>query len=314
MKKLITIHIVILIACLSLQGQNRLNYSQYMVNQGVYNPGYYNSLFDLSGNIYYRKQWLGIEGSPTTKSLVVNYNLGDRHGLKLNIYQDNITVFSDLNFGLGYNWRTYTGNNSMLSLGILADYGIYSAALGGVNTQMAGDPAFGSIGSSYINVGTGAYWESSNFYMGLSAPYLFNNSKNAGLFNPDILFNHVFYTLGSRVEMGDVQFFPTGLAKVVWGSPIQFDVNANFLYRNKIWYGGGYRNDNTFIFMFGMVFYEALTLMYSYDLALLAASNTSSGSHEITLGYGISFYGGDKPMKRRYFKRSGGRMKAPKIR
>jgi len=294
------LYILSFFICSIAVGQNRISYSQYMVNQGVFNPGFFNSEYILSGNIYYRKQWLGIEGAPTSKSFVAQYNIGDAHGLRLNIYQDDITVFKDLNFGLGYNWRTYTGESSMLSFGTLVDYGIYSAALGGVQTQVANDPAFTSLSSSYINVGAGAYWESYKVFMGLSAPYLFNNSKNEGLFNPDVLFNHVYFTAGVRVGDFKMQFFPTTMVKYVWGSPIQFDVNANFLYNYKFWYGVGYRNDNTIIPSVGMVLYEGLKLIYSYDIAILSNANHSAGSHEVTLGYSTSFYSGDQFGKRKY--------------
>ena len=295
------VYILSFFVCSIVFGQNRINYSQYMVNQGVFNPGFFNSEYELSGNIYYRKQWLGIDGAPTSKSFVAHYNIGDAHGLKLNIYQDDITVFKDLNFGLGYNWRTYTGESSMLSFGTLVDYGIYSAALGGVKTQVANDPAFTSLSSSYINIGAGVYWESYRVFAGLSAPYLFNNSKNEGLFNTDVLFNHVYFTTGGRIGDFKMQFFPTAMVKYVWGSPLQFDVNANFLYNYKLWCGLGYRNDNTIIPAIGMVLYRGLKLIYSYDVAILSNMNHSSGSHELTLGYSTSFYSKDPFGKRKYF-------------
>ena len=294
------IHILFLLLSSAIYSQNRISYSQYMVNQGVFNPGFFNSEYQLSGNIYYRKQWIGIQGAPTTKSFAANYNIGDAHGLKLNFYQDDITVFKDLNFGLGYNWRTFTGESAMLSFGVLVDYGMYSAALGGVSTKVANDPAFTSLSSSYLNFGSGVYWESSNVFMGLSAPHLFNNSKNAGLINPDVLFNHIYYTLGARFGDFKMQFFPTTLVKYVLGSPLQFDVNANFLYNYKFWYGIGYRNDNTIIPAVGMVLFEGLKLIYSYDIAVLANTSHSSGSHEVTLGYSTSFYSGDQFGKRKY--------------
>jgi len=125
MKKII--YIILFLVSTTAFTQNRINYSQYMLNQGVFNSAYFDSQNQMSGSVFYRNQWTGMEGSPETKSLVLAYNLGNKHGLNMNVYQDDITVFSDLKLGLGYNYRINLSRSSVLSFGINSDYGFYSA-------------------------------------------------------------------------------------------------------------------------------------------------------------------------------------------
>jgi len=245
--------------------------------------------------------------------LVADYNW-ENSGIKLNIYQDEITEFSDINIGLGYNWGAHIGKKSRFSLGVRADYGIYSATLGNVATGIENDPAFNSISSNYINLGGGLYWHSENVFTGLSAPYLFNNSRDAGLINfsnMDILFNHFFYTFGARFGNRTWQFIPSTLVTFVSGSPISFDLNANWIYDRTILFGLGYRNNNTAILSGGFIVLKDLKFVYSYDITAFGISG-GGGSHEITAGYGVSFFDGKFSKKRRYLKKNYQRKKNPR--
>ena len=85
-----------------------------MHNNGVFNPAYFDLGNQLTATMFYRKQWLQIEGAPTTKSLVAGVELG-RHLINLNIYQDDITIFKDSKIGMGYNYRINLGEKSLLS-------------------------------------------------------------------------------------------------------------------------------------------------------------------------------------------------------
>lgn len=287
--------IILVFTVVNSFAQNRINYSQYMHNQGVFNPAYFDSENQLSGNLFHRNQWVGIEGSPTSTSAILNFNTAGSSGLNLNIYQDNITVFSDFNASLGYNYRIAMSKSSALSLGIKAGYGFYSANYTRLAVIDFEDPVFAADVSSqgYMNFGAGAYFESSNITAGFSFPYLINNGLPSEFdsISGDIgmKFNHSFYTLGGKFGNGQVGFYPTTLVKHVAGSPLQIDLNATFLFNEAFLPSIGYRNDNTLILSAGYIFRSGVKIIYSYDLASFSTASYSSGSHEVSIGFGTYF-------------------------
>ncbi|MBL4669988.1 MAG: PorP/SprF family type IX secretion system membrane protein [Flavobacteriales bacterium] len=308
MNKLIIL--ITLFCSVTLVAQNRINYSQYMHNQGVFNPAYFEINNQLVATTYLRKQWVGIQGAPSTKSLVAGFTVKDKHNINLNIYQDDITIYSDLSLGLGYNYRILINKNSLLSLGLKGDFGFFNSDYSSLEAQDLDDNILIKNTSSqkYINFGAGLFYQSTIFFTGISAPYLVNNSliqsKN-GLVDKNFEFNHIYFTMGGKFDLNNLSFTPTTLVKMVSGSPLQVEVNANFLIKEKVWLSGGYRSNNAIILSVGYVILENIKLVYSYDFVNFTSANYSSGSHEISIGYGLSFYKNKSFNKRRYFNKSG---------
>ena len=289
-------------------GQNRIMYSQYMHNQGVFNPAYFSAGEQFTATGYYRKQWVGIPGAPTTKSLVAGVDLKQKHRINLNIYQDGITIFSDLKVGFGYSYRVKLSENSVLSFGVKGDYGKFQSDFSGLAAQDIDDIILSSsVSQSYYNVGAGLYYQSPQFFMGLSSPFLLNNSVLKPYYDlgeSALKFNHFYLTAGARFFTERMAFFPTTLVKVVGGSPPQVDLNANFLLYQQIWLSAGVRTDRTLILSTGYVMKNGIKMMYSYDMTNFSNAYYSTGSHEFSVGYGFSFYRIDIRRKK-YIKKSG---------
>ena len=141
------------------------------------------------------------------------------------------------------------------------------------------------------------------------APYLFNNSLHLaqnGILTPNIKFNHMYLIGGVRFEFYAFNFVPTTLIKIVSGSPIQIDLNANFLLYDRVWLSTGFRSNKSINFSTGYVMKNGMKFIYSYDLDILTAANYSTGSHEFSIGYGLSFYRKDPFSKRKFVKKNGG--------
>ena len=79
MKKFLVISIVVLF---SLKGEAQTDplYTQYRVNMMSVNPAYAGSRNALTVGYLYRNQWVGLEGAPTTQTILahspINNNLG----------------------------------------------------------------------------------------------------------------------------------------------------------------------------------------------------------------------------------------------
>jgi type IX secretion system PorP/SprF family membrane protein len=110
--------------------------------------------------------------------------------------------------------------------------------------------------------------------------------------------------MGNKFEFTNFTFTPTALFKAISGSPLELDVNANFLLKDQLWLSGGYRSNNEIILAVGYVLFKNLKFGYSYDFPFFSSTNSFSGSHEVSLGYGISFYKKYSNKKRSILKRN----------
>src|SRR5688572_16909199 len=65
--------------CAGLHAQHNSDYIQYMFNGLLLNPAYAGVNEALDATLLYRKQWIGIEGAPTTISFGAHAALKNRH-------------------------------------------------------------------------------------------------------------------------------------------------------------------------------------------------------------------------------------------
>ena len=78
------------------------------------------------------------------------------------------------------------------------------------------------------------------------------------------------------------------MVKAVANSTVEMELNANFLFNERIWIGAGYRTGDAVSAMFGIQLSKSLRLNYNYDFTLTALHQFNSGSHEFALQYDIS--------------------------
>ena len=97
MKKLYFIAILALSGITGVQAQQDPNYTQYMYNMSVMNPAYAGSKENMTGGLLYRKQWVEIEGAPTTGTFFINSPVGKNVGLGLSAINDKIGPVEETN-------------------------------------------------------------------------------------------------------------------------------------------------------------------------------------------------------------------------
>ena len=87
--------IIILFLALAMKGfaQQEAQYSQYMFNGLILNPAYAGSRELLSGTMLLRKQWVGMDGAPSTGTLSIHGpSRNRRSGFGLTLWNDQIGV------------------------------------------------------------------------------------------------------------------------------------------------------------------------------------------------------------------------------
>lgn len=277
--------------------QQDVQYTQYMYNMSVVNPAY---VTDNPGvvnlGVLYRKQWVGVDGAPTSGSFFAHTPIGNNIEVGVTLQTDEIgNVIQEHNFNVDFAYKIDLSYESKLSFGIKAGVNLFNTDFSGFSLgsgSSTSDPSFSeNIDNTYINIGAGAFYFTKEFYLGLSVPNVVNTkylSETNGLYEIEEE-RHYFLTSGYVFELNDMfKLKPSVLAKAVVGAPLIVDVNLNALYNEKVEFGLGYRLNDAFVAMFNLKVNNNLRVGYAYDYTSTKLNTFSNGSHEILLIYDLN--------------------------
>ncbi|MBK8657809.1 MAG: type IX secretion system membrane protein PorP/SprF [Bacteroidetes bacterium] len=294
--------------------QQQAQYSMYRFNGLYINPAYSGSHDVLNVTAIYRHQWVNAPGLPQSASVALHSPLkNERIALGLIYNFDKIGVSSTNQLNASFAYRIPVGKKKQikLSLGLSAGFTNYRSNLNNVVTSDAGDPNFSgnSINRWLPQLGFGFYAYSDKFFAGFSVPQLFAPTLDGpysvfSLSNQSSRqYHQLLFTSGYVFNLGKkVRFIPSGLLKVVPAhAPVSFDLNATFVFIDRIWFGVGYRYVDAYNFMVAANITKQFRLAYCYDLAVSPLSKYTTGSHEIMVSFDFRFEKG-KVVNPRYLK------------
>lgn len=297
--------------------QQDARYSMYMFNGLLHNPAYAGSAGKLSLNGFYRNQWTGFEGAPQTFSISGHAALGQAEKVGLGAWgeYDEIGVHKIFKVYGTYAYRFAAGTNGHLSAGIQGGITQMKSTFTDVSGPDEGiiDPTFAENQSALLpNFGVGLYYNTTHFYMGVSAPHLLNNKldngNDANVTKIASQFRQYNFTLGAVLGKNDgFKVKPSILIKAVPGNaPIQADANLSFLIKEVFWIGSSARFTDKFepesvdaIIAFQLK--NGLRIGYSYDYTLSDICKYNNGSHEVTIGYDLIKKDSERLVTPRYF-------------
>ena len=96
---------------------------------------------------------------------------------------------------------------------------------------------------------------------------------------------HFFATGGYKIFLSDdVTLLPSALLKFIDPAPVTFDINMKLSFRDRFWFGGSFRKDDSYAVLAGFNLSSVVNVGYSYDVTTSALRSVSNGSHEIVLG------------------------------
>lgn len=287
------------------QAQQDPLYSQYMFNTLAFNPAYAGSADVFTVMALSRHQWVGFEGAPATQTLLLHSPLKNQNlALGFSAINDIIGPARQTSFYGDFAYRIKTGEDTRLAFGLKGGINMYQADLASLTTVEV-DPANVNVtGQLMPNFGFGLYWHGPRFYLGASAPKLLENEMEA--VNGQVLqtaseARHYFLMGGYVVDLSrDIKFKPSFMFRTVAGAPFSLDVNANFLLRERIWFGAMYRLGNAFGLLGQYQVNDQLRIGYAFDLTTTRIGAYNAGTHEIMLSYDFRFLKG-KTISPRYF-------------
>lgn len=280
----------------TIHAQQDPQYTQYMYNMSVINPGYAtDDITTIKAGLIYRSQWVGSVGGPTTGNLFAHTVLTDRLEGGISIVNDQIgDVVNETNAYIDLAYALPIGEYSKLSFGIKAGATFFSTDFNGfVYSDPLPDPAFSeNVSKTFPNIGAGFFYFSDDYYFGISAPNLLDSKhleNDSGIVARGSENIHLFFTGGYVFEFNEnLKFKPAFMAKHVAGSPLSVDISANVLMYNKLEIGAAYRVNDSFSGLISFGITPSIRLGYAYDYTTSNLGRFNNGSHEVSLLFNIN--------------------------
>jgi type IX secretion system PorP/SprF family membrane protein len=153
------------------------------------------------------------------------------------------------------------------------------------------DPVFNqNVRQTRPNIGAGVYYYNKLGYLGLSMPSMLNNVFNTGgptvYQNIPIIFNGGYvFTLNRMLKLK-----PNFLLKIMDGRTVEFDVNANMLFDEVLWFGVSYKSSKTVAMLTEVQISDQFRFGYSYQITAGPLRVADLGSHEVLLNYRFKYY------------------------
>ena len=298
-----------LIPGLKLRAQSELQFSQYMFNLLYINPAYAGFKEQINSTLFFRSQYAGFSGAPTTASLSLDAPIfSDNMAFGLQINDDKIGIQSNLTANFAYSYRVALDEGSRICFGLQGGISQFSQNTQNTNPSQPGDPILldGNVTALNFTSRFGLFYYNPSFYLGVSASNLYTQTLSNS--NPIILVPYegktYYATGGVFLPINDnFAFKPSFLIKSPQAGITTADLNCFVLLSNRLWLGTSYRtgvpvfdsqiqkdkasNSNALLFLGEFFINERFRIGYSFDYPLSPLITAKSGSHEFSIGYYI---------------------------
>lgn len=318
MKYLFTPIIFLFCGIFFLNAQQDQHNTQFFYFKQGYNPAYAGSREAFCMSAIYRNQWLGIDGAPTSQILTFSAPLfNQKVGVGANITRHTVGITDELTIDGVYSYRFRLGQGY---LGAGLQGSLRSLRNNFQDSRLSATQAISTDNSIpttsqqklLFNVGAGLYYNSENFYMGLSSPRLLKNNVDFTSSNAIISreVSHVYFMTGFTTSLNDnVRLRPQMLIKYAENSPLDAEINLNLLMMDRYVIGGTYRlgGSNTIgigeslAIVAGMQITPNLLFALSYDITLSELRDYNTGTIEATVQYCAGKSEGEEYINPRFF-------------
>jgi type IX secretion system PorP/SprF family membrane protein len=295
MKKSIIFHLLFFASVIVFAQQDPL-FSQYTYNKLLVNPGYAGSRENLNVTLVNRAQWVSIEGAPNTLTLSA-HAAGKNKKVGLGFYLNRDVLGPTVNniFMANYSYRILM-NESFFAFGLQGGITYFDFDYAAMNLRDADymfDPTF--IRKVTPDVNVGVYYQSKQFFAGLSSKHLLENDYGFILQDDKTTFNrlarHFYFMTGGVWEFAENLYLrPSTLVKFVRNAPVQIDLNASVMFKKAFMIGASFRTEKAMSIMAELAITTGIRLGYSYDIYFNELQLYNYGSNEIRLEFDINVF------------------------
>ncbi|HEY3404253.1 MAG TPA: type IX secretion system membrane protein PorP/SprF [Ohtaekwangia sp.] len=267
-------------------------FSQYYFNELVINPAYAGANVQLSATAMYRNQWVNFPGAPRTFNFSGHTALmKNKIGVGLMINHDEIGSYKNEHIYASYAYKLHFPN-ATLAMGLQAGINLLGADFSKLDLQNPDDASFLAFTKNVKpNFGAGLYYTKKNFFLGLSVPFILNNSVINSVEDlvGEIREARYYFLRGGAVlplsRDEKVKINPSFLVRSQEGMPLSFDVNMAFIFYDVFSIGESFRLGDSFITFIDLKLTDKIHFSYSYDWTLSDLNQFSNGSHEFVINF-----------------------------
>lgn len=296
---------IICFAVLSASAQQNTAYNKYIFNTLYINPAYAGYKGDLYLQSFYKSQWTGFAGAPTSYSLAADGAVNDsKVGLGLIFSSDNIGAQSFLSAYGNYAYHIQVGNdpNTRLSFGLGLGFiqnGIDGSKLNAVENNDSSIPLnFESI--LLPDARAGVMYSDNNIFAGISMDNIIDQyfKKDNTIFSI-VPRPHYYFMFGGILYLNeDTKLKPSVLFSDYEAGMKSVDMSMAVCLGDRLWLGATYKADltgrssfstalqknNSITATVSVLATDGIRIGYAFDYSTTALGNTNYGSHELSLG------------------------------
>lgn len=271
------------------QSQQAIMFSQYFVNDVIYNPAVVGSKSYNQITVQSRQQWLGFEGAPLSTNISYHGSLNNRSAMGGYLEHDMTFPSSQSNLQVNYAYHVplnLEGTN--LAFGIGANVMYYNLDFNSDDLPPGYDPAYSakSYESFLGDANSGIYLYAHNFHIGYSVLNMIQSSfnKEASYGFSRNLQERVYYGMaGYKIRIDrDWYIEPSMLFRHLDNGKPEYNFSTRLFYSDQIWSGVSVRSNSSLSFSVGTNS-NNIQVGYSFDHYFGEIRNYQNGTHEITL-------------------------------
>ncbi len=319
MKILLSICIVLMFS-IGGWAQQEAQFSQYYNNPYFFNPAAGGLTKTINIDVGYRRQWLGLEGTPqsfyVTGHSEISLNDRDKVLNEFNVDRENIFKSPKKSIGItkhvvggrmmsdqigpfqktsvmgSYAYHLRFSKKTMLSLGMSAGWsslGIRSDRVVLLDQDDAEYNKFLANNSNQnlfdINAGIALYGE--RFQAGVSSTQLLKNELVIDEVVTQSQLGRHWFAYGMYkfpIPTTDLAIEPHFMAQIVGKAPVSFNLGARVIYQRRFWANIAYRFNDALNFAAGMNVGQRFRIGYAYDSPMGAVQQATNYVHELQLG------------------------------
>jgi type IX secretion system PorP/SprF family membrane protein len=294
-KRLLTSAIVTLglLSVLHAQTPGHRPYRQFFANPYLFNPAYVGINNQAELNLSYRQQWMGFKDSPVITGLNLQLPTNNRVAIGFNIASDKQVLLRNNSFMATFGYILPIAENQSLRFGLSGGVGMNSIDLNSeeLNTN---DPAIVNAANNnfYVDGNVGVVYTHSGLKLGFAFTELFSsNSFNHDSFSKFAFSNlrNRLYSVSYRFNVGIMENFAVEpyvlYRESADGLQNAWEAASVVYYKDKIWTGAGYNQNNGLSLFLGMNLKDKFRVSYSYEFPPFKSGVTSTSAHELHLTY-----------------------------
>lgn len=272
-------------------GQQDAQFTQYFDNTLFVNPAYAGSRGMLNVTTIHREQWVGFTGRPKSTTLSVHSPLKyESIGLGLTMVADEVGPIKQNMFYADFSYSLKFKNKSKLVFGLKGGLNMINIGKTSLEAITDSDPKLLQNVRNNINpnFGTGIYYHSQAFFIGLSTPKILEQSYDGNQSNLER--RHYFFIAGGVIPVNaEWKIRPTTQVKMTEGAPVSVDLSVAAINNEKFWLGAMYRWDAAFGVFVQYQVSNQFKIGVASEFGTQEIRNYNYGTFEALLSYDFSF-------------------------